>query len=140
MPQRLAAATTLRRAISNRRLSTGWAKSFFLDRGVNDDALELAFLDGPDIHCGVDGGAEQFFQACFPQRGAKASDLGGATRGARIKVSEPTVTKVEPSMSSSSTVRLNCSSSVVMSETTAIESNSGMAPSKGVSRPEPALN
>lgn len=88
MPQRLAAATTLRRAISNRRLSTGWAKSFFLDRGVNDDALELAFLDGPDIHCGVDGGAEQLFQADLGQCRTKASDLGSVTGWAGVKVLE----------------------------------------------------
>ena len=88
MAQRLAAATTLRRAISNRRRSTGWAKSLFLHRGVHDDALEFAFLDGADIDCGVDGGTEQLFQAGFSQGAAKASDLRGITRRAGIKVLE----------------------------------------------------
>ena len=86
MAQRLAAATTLRRAISNRRLSTGWVKSLFLHRGVNNDALEFALLDGADIHCGVDGGTEQLFQAGLAKQGAKASDLAGVTRRAGVKV------------------------------------------------------
>ena len=61
---------------------------FLLHRGVHDDALEFALFDGADFDCGVDGGAEQFFQAGLSQRGAKASDLRGITRGPGIKVFE----------------------------------------------------
>ena len=50
---------------------------FFLHRGVDDDAFESALLDGTNIDCGANGGAEQFFQAGFSQGRAKASNLGG---------------------------------------------------------------
>jgi len=65
-----------------------------LHRGVHDDALQFALLDGADIDCRVDGGAEQLFQAGFSQHAtwtwglAKVSDLRGITRGPGIDAFE----------------------------------------------------
>ena len=86
MPQRLAAATPLRRANLQQAAVHRVGDGLLLHRGVHDDAFELALLDGADIDGGVDGGAEQFFQAGFAQNAAKASDLGGIARWARVKV------------------------------------------------------
>src|SRR5690606_4361042 len=52
--------------------------------------------------------------------------------------SEPTVSKVEPSSSSSSTTKPKRSSRPLIRPTTAIESSSGTAPSNGVSRSKAA--
>ena len=83
-----------------------------------------------------------------PVKDAKASapsDLGverlqaygsQTTLGAQLALDEatsvPTVAKVDPSISSSSTTNANFSSSAAITETTAIESSSGIAPRSGV--------
>ena len=59
---------------------------FLLHRGVNHHAIEFAFLDRSDIHCGVDGGAEQGFQSGLAQGAAKAANLRGIAGQAWIKV------------------------------------------------------
>jgi len=52
---------------------------FFLDRRVDNHALQVLGFDCFDAHCGVDGGFEQQLQAIFAQGFSEAPDLGGIT-------------------------------------------------------------
>ena len=61
-----------------------------LHRGVDDDAFELALLDHPHRHRRFDGGLEQLLDAGFAQHTAKAADLGGVARQARLVVGHAT--------------------------------------------------
>jgi hypothetical protein len=73
MPARLAALTTLCRAISS----------------VDDHALEFGGLDRLDLHRRLDGGLDQQLKPLLADCTAKATDLRGIARQPGLEVVEP---------------------------------------------------
>ena len=86
MPARLAALTTLWRAISSSRLSTGWAMALDCTVESTITRSRSAGLDGLDLDGAVDGGLEQLLDAVLAEQAPEAADLRGVARQARLVV------------------------------------------------------
>ena len=86
MPARLAALTTLWRAISSSRLSTGWAMALDCTVLSTSPALEIGGAHGLDVDRAFDRGFEQLLQPVLAQEAPEARDLGRVARQAGLVV------------------------------------------------------